>query len=54
MRNKNTTTKIIDLSNNIVTSWSLVKTTVSGVIIRIGYRGYSSGNIKYDNKFKEF
>ena len=47
--------KIIDLShNNIVTSWQLVKTAVSGVIIRIGYRGYSAGSIKYDNKFKEF
>ena len=45
---------IIDLSYfNQITDWNLVKESVSGVIIRMGYRGYSKGGIVYDNKYKE-
>ena len=41
--------KIIDISkNNVVTDWGKVKTAVDGVIIRMGYRGYTKGKIVYD------
>lgn len=44
--------KYIDISYaNTVANWGLVRTSVDGVIIRIGYRGYSAGNIKKDAKF---
>lgn len=46
---------IIDLSKwNTVRDWNLVKTSVDGIIIRCGYRGYGSGKIVEDAKFKEF
>ena len=46
---------IIDLSKyNVVTDWNQVKKSVSGVILRCGYRGYDSGKIVEDAKFKEF
>ena len=46
---------IIDLSKyNAATDWSQVKKSVSGVILRCGYRGYGSGKIVEDAKFKEF
>lgn len=42
---------IIDLSKyNTVTSWPLVAKNVSGVIVRVGYRGYTSGVITEDVK----
>lgn len=44
--------KYIDISYaNTVTDWDLVRKNVDGVIIRVGYRGYSAGNIKADAKF---
>ncbi|MDE5818043.1 MAG: glycoside hydrolase family 25 protein [Lachnospiraceae bacterium] len=44
--------KYIDISYaNTVTNWDLVRKNVDGVIIRVGYRGYSAGNIKEDAKF---
>lgn len=44
--------KIIDVSCfNTVTDWNAVARQVNGVIIRIGYRGYSAGNIKIDANF---
>lgn len=47
--------KIIDLSKyNTVTDWRKVKAAVDGVIIRCGYRGYSSGKIVADTKAAEF
>ncbi len=46
---------IIDLSKyNTVTDWKKVKESVSGVILRCGYRGYGSGKIVEDKKLKEF
>lgn len=49
---------IVDLSKwqmNKVYDWKLVKKWVDGVILRIGYRGYSSsGTLKMDNTFKSF
>ena len=49
------TKPIIDLSYfNKVTDWNAVKENVSGVIIRMGYRGYSKGGIVYDSKYKEY
>lgn len=46
---------IIDLSKyNVVTDWKQVKNSVSGVILRCGYRGYGSGKIVEDAKLKEF
>ena len=46
---------IIDISKyNTVTDWRKVKAAVDGVIIRCGYRGYSSGKIAADTKAAEF
>ena len=47
--------KVIDLSRyNTVSDWSAVAQNVSGVIIRCGYRGYVSGVISEDNKFRMY
>lgn len=47
--------KIIDLSKyNTITDWSKVKNAVDGIIIRCGYRGYTSGKIAADAKAAEF
>lgn len=44
---------IIDISEfNSVVNWSKVKREVDLVIIRMGYRGSLSGEIKYDSKYK--
>jgi len=46
--------KIIDISHhNTVKDWNAVKGSVDGVIIRMGYRGYTSGTLAYDKKYKE-
>ena len=46
---------IIDVSKyNVVEDWKQVKSSVSGVILRCGYRGYGSGKIVEDAKFKQF
>lgn len=46
------TKKIIDVSYaNTVTDWHAVGEQVDGAVIRIGYRGYSAGNIKIDANF---
>lgn len=46
---------ILDLSHyNKVTDWNAVKKAVDGVILRVGYRGYGSGKIVADSKFKEY
>lgn len=43
---------IIDLSHhNTVTDWNKVAQAVDGVIIRMGYRGYSKGTLAYDKKY---
>lgn len=43
---------IIDISqHNAVTDFEKIKQNVDGVIIRMGYTGYSSGKIVYDKKF---
>ena len=47
--------KILDVSHyNTVTDWAKVKNAVDGVMLRVGYRGYSSGKIAMDNKFREY
>lgn len=47
--------KIIDLSKyNTITDWNKVKNSVDGIIIRCGYRGYTSGKIADDAKAAEF
>lgn len=47
--------KIMDLSHyNKVTDWQKVKKEVGGVILRVAYRGYGSGKIVIDNKFREY
>lgn len=46
---------IVDLSKyNTVTDWEQVKNVVDGVILRVAYRGYTSGKIAEDKKFREF
>ena len=47
--------RILDLSEfNDVTNWQLVKANADIVILRIGYRGRSSGVITYDKRYKEY
>ena len=47
--------KIIDLSHhNVVISWEDLKNFCDKVILRIGFRGYTSGKIAYDKKFREY
>lgn len=48
-------TRIIDLSKfNVVTDWNLVKKSCEGIILRVAFRGYGSGQISADAKFAEF
>ena len=49
--------RVIDLSshNQIPYDWSAVKYSVDGVILRCGYRGYSSkGSLVIDKRFRQF
>lgn len=47
--------RIIDLSEwNDAYDWSLVRANVDMVILRIGYRGSTSGVITYDKHYKEY
>ena len=46
---------IIDLSHhNTVSNWDKVANAVQGVILRLGYRSYGSGQIMIDKKYHEF
>ena len=46
-------TKVVDVSvYNTVSNWQVLKNEVDAVIIRLGFRGYSKGNITIDGKFK--
>lgn len=46
---------IIDLSHhNTVSDWNKVTKSVSGVILRLGYRSYGGGVITTDKKYNEF
>ena len=46
---------IIDLSHhNTVSNWNNVANSVKGVILRLGYRSYGSGQIMVDKKFNEY
>lgn len=46
---------IIDISKyNTITDWKQVKKSVSGIMLRCGFRGYGSGKIVEDARFKEF
>ena len=46
--------KCIDISHhNSLTDWNLLYSQIKDVIIRIGYRGSSTGALAIDNKFKE-
>ena len=45
----------IDLSqHNTITNWNLLKQSVDGVILRCGYRGYGTGKLAIDTKFKQY
>lgn len=47
--------KVIDLSKfNPVKSWPQVKLAVDAVVLRLGYRGATTGTITYDPKFHEY
>ena len=47
------TGKLVDISShNTVTDWKQLKNSCDGVIIRVGYRGYGSGAIVEDAKFR--
>ena len=47
--------KVIDVSYyNTIYDWSLVKSACDAVIIRLGYRGCTSGKIVYDEQFVTF
>ena len=46
--------KIIDVSRyNGIVSWVKVADSCDGAIIRVGYRGYGSGKLAIDERFKE-
>ena len=46
---------IIDLSHhNTVADWNKVSNAVSGVIMRLGYRSYGSGQIMMDKKYTNY
>lgn len=46
--------KVIDVSEfQTITDWDAVKSNCNGVIIRLGYRGYGSGRVVFDDKFKQ-
>ena len=48
------TGKVVDISqHNVVTDWAKLKANCDAVIIRIGYRGYSSGTIVQDSSFND-
>lgn len=45
---------IIDVSaHNGVIDWQKVKGNIEATVIRMGYRGYSTGKIAYDTRYKE-
>ena len=45
---------IIDISqHNTIKNWDQVKNAVDGVIMRLGYTGYGSGQTTYDKKYFE-
>ena len=45
---------IIDVSaHNGVIDWQKVKGNIEAAVIRMGYRGYSTGKIAYDTKYKK-
>lgn len=45
---------IIDVSShNGVIDWQKVKGNIEAAVIRMGYRGYTTGKIAYDTKYKE-
>ena len=48
--------RVIDISHhNTITDWKALRNDVDGIIIRMGYRGYSkSGTLAYDRKYAEF
>jgi GH25 family lysozyme M1 (1,4-beta-N-acetylmuramidase) len=48
--------RVIDISyHNTIVDWKALKNDVDGVIIRMGYRGYSkSGTLAYDRKYAEY
>lgn len=46
-------TKLLDISTyNTPYNWDNIKADVDAIIIRLGYRGYSKGNLTIDSKFK--
>lgn len=46
-------TRVLDISTyNNPRNWNNIKADVDAVIIRLGYRGYSKGNLTLDSKFK--
>ncbi|WP_050008219.1 GH25 family lysozyme [Butyrivibrio sp. WCE2006] len=47
------TGKLVDISShNTVSNWQQLKNSCDGVIIRVGYRGYSGGTLQEDIKFR--
>ncbi len=47
------TGKLVDISShNTVNNWQQLKKSCDGVIIRVGYRGYSQGSLQEDIKFR--
>ena len=45
---------IIDVStHNGIIDWPKVRGTIEAAVIRLGYRGYSTGKLSYDTRYKE-
>lgn len=54
-KTRKSTLPIIDLSHhNVVANWNQIANSVSGVIMRLGYRSYGSGQIMMDKKYTTY
>lgn len=54
-KTQKSTLPIIDLSHhNVVANWNQIANSVSGVIMRLGYRSYGSGQIMMDKKYTTY
>ena len=55
VKQKKQSLPIIDLSHhNTITDWNKIANAIQGVILRLGYRSYGSGQIMTDKKYNEF
>ena len=55
LKSKKSNLPIIDISHhNTISSWDKIANSVSGVIMRLGYRSYKNGQITADKKYSTY